>query len=42
MTQNPAPTAETSMKRVQLGNRYVFEGKLEMQTGLHIGGGKAP
>ena len=22
-------------------NRYVFEGRLEMRTGLHIGGGKA-
>lgn len=27
--------------RYELRNRYVFEGKLEMRTGLHIGGGKA-
>ncbi len=26
--------------RYQLRNRYVFEGKLEMKTGLHIGGGR--
>jgi CRISPR-associated RAMP protein (TIGR02581 family) len=27
--------------RYEIRNRYVFEGKLEMKTGLHIGGGKA-
>ncbi|QBD78666.1 CRISPR-associated RAMP protein [Ktedonosporobacter rubrisoli] len=27
--------------RYQLRNRYLFTGQLEMQTGLHIGGGKA-
>jgi CRISPR-associated RAMP protein (TIGR02581 family) len=27
-------------QRYQLRNRYVFDGKLEMKTGLHIGGGK--
>ena len=27
-------------KRYQLQNRYVFKGQLDMQTGLHIGGGK--
>lgn len=27
--------------RYELRNRYVFKGKLEMRTGLHIGGGKA-
>ena len=26
--------------RYQLRNRYVFQGELEMRTGLHIGGGK--
>lgn len=27
--------------RYELRNRYTFDGKLEMKTGLHIGGGKA-
>src|SRR5215472_4801486 len=27
--------------RYELCNRYTFDGKLEMKTGLHIGGGKA-
>lgn len=38
MTQN-ATTKQPL--RYELQNRYVFEGKLEMRTGLHIGGGKA-
>lgn len=33
-TTNPPPA------RNMLLNRYVFEGKLKMKTGLHIGGGK--
>jgi len=41
MTQNPPSTTKKQLKRVRLHNRYVFEGKLTMQTGLHIGGGKA-
>lgn len=41
MIQNTTPNTETRPKHFQLRNRYVFEGKLEMQTGLHIGGGKA-
>lgn len=31
----------TFTPRLELRNRYVFEGKLEMLTALHIGGGKA-
>ncbi len=34
-------TQSTQPMRYELRNRYVFDGKLEMQTGLHIGGGKA-
>jgi CRISPR-associated protein Csm3 len=41
MTQNTTPSTKTQPKHFQLRNRYVYEGKLEMQTGLHIGGGKA-
>jgi CRISPR-associated RAMP protein (TIGR02581 family) len=33
--QQPGP-----QQRYELRNRYVFDGKLEMKTGLHIGGGK--
>ena len=40
MTQQ-TPNGETQPRHFQLRNRYVFEGQLEMQTGLHIGGGKA-
>lgn len=40
MTQHIAPEVETQPGRLQLRNRYVFDGKLEMKTGLHIGGGK--
>jgi CRISPR-associated protein Csm3 len=32
--------ATTMQSRYELSNRYVFKGKLRMQTGLHIGGGK--
>ena len=31
----------TPPMRYEIRNRYVFEGKLAMKTGLHIGGGKA-
>ncbi len=37
MTQQ---TTNTSPAPDALRNRYVFDGKLEMRTGLHIGGGK--
>jgi CRISPR-associated RAMP protein (TIGR02581 family) len=33
-------TKKTLPQRYILRNRYVFDGKLEMKTGLHIGGGK--
>lgn len=32
--------ATNTSSRYELRNRYVFKGKLTMQTGLHIGGGK--
>ncbi len=32
--------AQHTISRLELRNRYVFEGRLEMQAGLHIGGGK--
>ena len=38
MTQNATTNQPL---RYELRNRYVFEGNLEMRTGLHIGGGKA-
>jgi CRISPR-associated RAMP protein (TIGR02581 family) len=34
-------TQDALATRYELRNRYVFEGKLEMRTALHIGGGKA-
>ncbi len=34
-------TQDTPVMRYELRNRYVFEGELVMQTGLHVGGGKA-
>src|SRR5947209_19972885 len=40
MTQHTTQPAPQPM-RYELRNRYVFKGKLQMQTGLHIGGGKA-
>lgn len=41
MTQDSTKnTHETQPMRYELRNRYVFDGKLEMMTGLHIGGGK--
>jgi CRISPR-associated RAMP protein (TIGR02581 family) len=40
MTQHPDKAMNKQPKRYELLNRYVFEGKLEMRTGLHIGGGK--
>src|SRR5947207_2256523 len=41
MTMTQSSTQDTPPMRYELRNRYVFEGKLVMQTGLHIGGGKA-
>ena len=42
MTQGAAQNGPGDRSRSYgLRNRYVFEGKLEMKTGLHIGGGKA-
>ena len=42
MTQEPAQaTKEPPTRFYGLQNRYLFEGELEMKTGLHIGGGKA-
>lgn len=42
MTQQPAQSAANTIPaRFQLLNRYLFEGTLEMSTGLHIGGGRA-
>ncbi len=32
---------EYPSRRFGLSNRYLFTGKLEMQTAFHIGGGKA-
>src|SRR5437588_12537489 len=41
MTQDSTKhTQSTQPMRYELRNRYVFDGKLEMRTGLHIGGGK--
>ncbi|MFL5663652.1 MAG: CRISPR-associated RAMP protein Csx7 [Ktedonobacteraceae bacterium] len=41
MTQNSTKHIQpTQPMRYELRNRYVFDGKLEMATGLHIGGGK--
>ena len=41
MTQNATTqTQPTQPMRYELRNRYVFDGELEMRTGLHIGGGK--
>lgn len=39
-TQNTQSTEQKLPTRYVLRNRYVFEGDLEMKTGLHIGGGK--
>lgn len=42
MTSDPAGKApDARPMRYELRNRYIFKGKLEMTTGLHIGGGKA-
>ena len=42
MTQVPASSKrEGHYSRYQIQNRYIFDGKLKMQSGLHIGGGKA-
>lgn len=41
MTQQASQNGQSVPMRYDLRNRYVFEGKLEMKTGLHIGGGKA-
>lgn len=42
MTINGEPTARKQWEnRYALRNRYLFTGKLVMQTALHIGGGKA-
>ncbi len=42
MTSDAAEKApDTRPMRYELRNRYTFDGKLEMMTGLHIGGGKA-
>jgi len=40
MTQHATQPTPQPMRH-ELRNRYVFKGKLEMRTGLHIGGGKA-
>lgn len=40
MTQHTTQPTQQPM-RYELRNRYVFKGRLEMRTGLHIGGGKA-
>ena len=41
MTQDSTKNTQlTQPMRYELRNRYVFDGKLEMMTGLHIGGGK--
>ncbi len=40
MTQHATQPTRQPIRH-ELRNRYVFEGKLEMRTGLHIGGGKA-
>jgi len=41
MTQDSTKqTQSTQPMRYELRNRYIFDGKLEMKTGLHIGGGK--
>src|SRR5438067_9594467 len=41
MTQDSTKhTQSTQPMRYELRNRYVFDGKLAMKTGLHIGGGK--
>lgn len=41
MTQDSTKNARrTEPMRYALRNRYIFDGKLEMTTGLHIGGGK--
>ncbi|MBV9688661.1 MAG: CRISPR-associated RAMP protein [Ktedonobacteraceae bacterium] len=39
-TKNTQDTQQMQPMRYQLRNRYVFDGKLGMTTGLHIGGGK--
>ena len=42
MTSDSAEKApDARPMRYELRNRYTFDGKLEMTTGLHIGGGKA-
>jgi len=42
VTQHPTQaTTNAQLGRLELRNRYTFEGTLEMRTGLHIGGGKA-
>lgn len=41
MKQNPVQVANEQPRLYGLQNRYLFEGKLVMKTGLHIGGGKA-
>jgi CRISPR-associated RAMP protein (TIGR02581 family) len=40
MTQHLEKITNEQPRRYKLLNRYLFEGKLEMRTGLHIGGGK--
>jgi CRISPR-associated RAMP protein (TIGR02581 family) len=41
MTQDATKERQSGPpQRYNLRNRYVFDGKLEMKTGLHIGGGK--
>jgi CRISPR-associated RAMP protein (TIGR02581 family) len=41
MTQDATKDQQPAQpQRYELRNRYVFDGKLEMKTGLHIGGGK--
>ncbi len=38
--QGAQPAQSAQPMRYKLRNRYVFDGELEMMTGLHIGGGK--
>ncbi len=41
MTENAMKNEQQTLPmRYGLRNRYVFDGKLEMKTGLHVGGGK--
>ncbi|HEY0752694.1 MAG TPA: CRISPR-associated RAMP protein Csx7 [Ktedonobacteraceae bacterium] len=41
MTQQSAQANHEQDRPYGLQNRYLFEGKLEMKTALHVGGGKA-